>query len=340
MLKETIIETSKKIGIDMIGFTRAEPFYSLEAILKERIDNNNSPEFEEKDIKLRIDPKKTMKDCKSIIVIGLSYYTDKLDSRDVKIKGNLSRSSWGIDYHKVLTDYMNRLVDKLGEAIEFQSMVFTDTGPRVDRELAYRAGIGYYGKNCSIINPKYGSFFFIGYILTNLDIEENNHQLVSECGDCELCLNACPTNALVEAGKLDTNRCISYLTQTKRPIKEELTQKMGINIYGCDTCQLVCPKNKRVEKSTHSEFCPDKTGGLVDIEELLGMSKKDFNYKYKDMSGSWRGKNVLIRNSLIALNNMSLDEHYDLVQNVHKKDVELLKPYSKIWLENYVKRQK
>lgn len=340
MLKETIIKISKKIGIDMIGFTKANPFYSLEGILRERIDNNNSTEFEEKDIKLRIDPRRTMKDCKSIIVIGLSYYTDKPVSDGVKIKGSLSRSSWGIDYHKVLTDYMNRLVGKLEEIIEFKSMVFTDTGPLVDRELAYRAGIGYYGKNCTIINPKYGSFFFIGYILTDLDIEDTNNLLDSECADCELCLNACPTNALVEAGKLDTNRCISYLTQTKKPIKEELAQKMGIKIYGCDTCQLVCPKNKGIEKTTHSEFYPDKTDGLVDIEELLRVSKKDFNLKYGDMSGSWRGKNVLIRNSLIALNNMSLDEHYDLVQNVHKKEIELWKPYSKLWLENYANRQK
>jgi epoxyqueuosine reductase len=339
MLKETIIEKAGQIGIDMIGFTRADPFYSLESILKERIEKNNSPEFEEKNIKLRIDPKETMKDAKSIIVIGLSYYTDTKKQKSPKIKGSLSRSSWGTDYHKVLTNHMKRLVDKLEETMEFQSMIFTDTGPLVDRELAYRAGLGYYGKNCSLINPKYGSFFFIGYILTDLDIKENAEQLQSECGDCELCLKACPTSALVAPGKLDTNRCISYLTQTKKQIKEELAQKMGIKIYGCDTCQLVCPKNKGIEKSAHLEFHPDKTGGVVDIEELLEISKRDFNIKYKDMSGSWRGKNILIRNSLIALNNMSLDEHYELVQSVHQKQVELLKPYTSMWLDNYAKRQ-
>lgn len=340
MLKETIKDAAKNIGIDMIGFTSAEPFYSLEAILKDRIEKNNSPEFEEKNICLRIYPKLTMKDCKSIIVVGLSYNIDKENSAIVKIKGSLSKSSWGVDYHKVLPDYMNRLVDKLKETMDFKAMVFTDTGPLVDRELAYRAGLGYYGKNCSIINSKYGSFFFIGYILTDLDIEENKEQIKSQCGDCQLCLKACPTSALLAAGKLDTNRCISYLSQTKKPIKEELARQMGIKIYGCDTCQVVCPKNKDVEKSTHREFTPIKTGGVVDIEELLEMSKKDFNIKYKDMSGSWRGKTVLIRNSLIALNNISLDEHYDLVENLHNRGVEFLKPYTKLWLENYAKRQK
>lgn len=290
MLRETIINAAKNVGIEMIGFTRAEPFYSLESILKERIEKNNSPEFEEKNIKLRIDPKMTMKDCKSIIVIGLSYYTEREYSPNVKIKGSLSRSSWGIDYHRVLIEHMGRLVDKLKETIEFQSMMFTDTGPLVDRELAYRAGLGYYGKNCSLINPKYGSFFFIGYILTDLEIKENEEILQSECGDCELCLKACPTSALVDPGKLDINRCISYLTQSKKPIKEGLARKMGIKIYGCDTCQLVCPKNKEIKISSHTEFEAKKTGGFIDIEELLEMSKRDFNLKYKDMSGSWRGK--------------------------------------------------
>ncbi|MDY0236495.1 MAG: tRNA epoxyqueuosine(34) reductase QueG [Gudongella sp.] len=339
MLRETILEKAKKIGIEMIGFTRADPFYSIESILKERIAENNSPEFEEKNIEIRLDPKKTMENCKSIIVIGLSYYTD-MERKDIpNIKGSLSRSSWGIDYHRVLTEHMKRLVDELEETIEFESMIFTDTGPLVDRELAYRAGIGYYGKNCSLINPKYGSFFFIGYILTNLDIAENDILLQNQCGDCELCLKACPTNALLGSGKLDTKRCISYLTQTKKPIKEELARKMGIKIYGCDTCQLVCPKNRGIEKSTHIEFKPYKTGGFVDIEELVEMSKRAFNSKYGDMSGSWRGKNVLIRNSLIALNNISLDEHYNLIKDVHLKQVELLKPYASMWLENYDRRQ-
>lgn len=340
MLKETIVKAAKEIGIDMIGFTGAEPFSSIGSILKERIENKNSPEFEEKDIKLRIDPRLTMKDCKSIIVIGISYYTNKQNAPKNIIKGSLSRSSWGLDYHKVLTDRMNRLVNLLKEIEGFKSMVFTDTGPLVDREVAYRAGLGYYGKNCSLINPKYGSFFFIGYILTDLDIRIDNRQLESECGDCQLCLNSCPTDALVKPGKLDTNRCISYLTQTKKPISEELAQKMGIKIYGCDTCQLVCPKNKEIKESAHDEFIPWKTGGVVDIKELLKMSKREFNLKYKDMSGSWRGKSILIRNSLIALNNMSLDEHYKLVEDLNKKQVELWEPYIKKWLENYAKRQK
>ena len=340
MLINLINDAAKRLGIEMVGFTSGEPFYSIEAILKDRIANDNSPEFEEKDIDKRIDPKRTMKDCKSIIAIGLSYYNDKINTSNVKIKGSLSRSSWGLDYHVVLKDHMERLVDELKKTIEFQAMIFTDTGPLVDRQVAYRAGLGYYGKNCSIINPKYGSFFFIGYILTDLAIEESEEPLMSQCGDCDLCLKACPTNALVAPGKLDTNKCISYLTQTKNPIKEELTQKMGIKIYGCDTCQLVCPKNIGIEKSTHDEFLPKKTGGLIDIEELLEMSKKDFNQKYKDMAGSWRGKTILIRNSIIALNNMSLDENYGLIKSIHKKQVELLKPYTKIWLENYDKRQK
>lgn len=339
MLIKMIDNEAKKLGIEMIGYTGPLAFYSLEETLRERIKKNESPEFEEKDIMLRIDPKKTMDNCKSIIVVGLSYYKKVTNKSNAKIKGSLSRSSWGIDYHRVLKDHMESLTRELKKSIDFEFMIFTDTGPLVDREVAHRAGLGYYGKNCSLINPKFGSYFFIGYILTNLDLNINESPLESECGDCDLCLRACPTNALIGAGKLKANKCISYLTQTKNPINEELTKKMGIKIYGCDTCQVVCPKNIGIKESSHDEFIPYKTGGFIDIEELLKMSKKDFNNKYRDMAGSWRGKSVLIRNALISLNNIGIDDYYDLVKTIDNKEVELLKPYTKIWLDNYMKRQ-
>ena len=275
-IKRFIIEKSKELAIDIIGFTNAEPLNDIKGYLEYRRDNNINTEFEEADIDLRIDPNLTLPDCKSIIVLAMSYNVDyKKDKSDI-IEGSLSRSSWGRDYHNVLKEKIEELSYELSKEIDFNYRCFVDTGPLVDRELAKKAGIGYYGKNCSIINKEYGSFIFIGYILTDLDID-TQEELEDNCGDCNLCIKACPTGALNGDYTMNPRICISYLTQTKEIIAEELLEKMGNKIYCCDTCQLVCPKNKGVKKSRHIEFIPENTSGIIDIEELLSMSNRQIS---------------------------------------------------------------
>lgn len=303
-IKKYIIEQSKKLNIDMIGFTDSSPFNNIKEYLEYRIDNNRFTEFEEQDIMKRIDPKLTMPSCKSIIAIALSYNVDYNEKPDYELKGSLSRSSWGLDYHKVLKNKIQLLIEEIKKVEEFEYKYFVDTGPLVDREIAYRAGIGYYGKNCNIINEEYGSFVFIGYILADFEIEEYDKPMENQCGDCDLCLRACPTKALDNSYRLNPGRCVSYLTQTKEEIDMDLKKKMGVKIYGCDTCQLVCPKNKDVEKSNHEEFIPKVTKGAMDLNELLTMSNREFKNKYGHMAGSWRGKKILKRNAKNALENI------------------------------------
>ncbi len=336
MQRDKVVEIANDIGIEIIGFTHPGPFERIEEQLKQRALAERSTEFEEKDLDLRVDPRKTMEGCNSIIVIGISYNLENKYKTKVDIKGSLSKSSWGRDYHFVLKDKMESLVTEMKKSFDFNHKLFVDTGPLIDRELAYRAGIGYYGKNCSIINSDYGSFIFIGYILTDLELEIDDYQIKSQCGDCTLCLDACPTDALESPGILNPKICISYLTQTKELISEELSSRMGIKIYGCDTCQSVCPKNRDIQLSSHQEFNPVKTGGVIDIEELVLMSKKQFKEKYGDMAGSWRGKTVLLRNAVIALENIGAQNHIDLIETIDKKNVKLLKPYCSRILKNMV----
>lgn len=308
-IKSYIKDKSKELNIDVIGFTDALPLVNIKDYLYNRQAENKKTEFEEDDINKRIDPILTLPSCKSIIVIGISYNVDYKGKPDYRLKGSLSKSSWGLDYHRVLKNKMELLIDEIKKIKDFEYLYFADTGPLVDRELARKAGIGYYGKNCSIINKEYGSYIFLGYILTNLDIEPNRDPSGSECGDCDLCIRACPTKALEAPFTLNPKRCISYLTQTKDSISIELREKMGIKIYGCDTCQKVCPKNKGIIYSQHQEFMPDITKGAVNLEEILQISNKDFKKKYGAMAGSWRGKNILKRNAIIALGNMKSREN-------------------------------
>ncbi len=312
-VKELIIEKARELNIDEIGFIDGSPLLDLEEYLQYRLDSGLQTEFEETEIKKRIDPKLTFPNCKSIIVIALSYNVDYKLEKNNSLRGILSKSSWGLDYHKVLKDKIGKLIEEIQTQVKFEYKFYVDTGPLIERELANKAGIGYYGKNCSIINHEYGSFIFIGYIMTDLEIQSEENKLDSECGECDLCIRACPTNAL-EPYKLNPKKCISYLTQTKGIIPLEYRPQMGTKIYGCDTCQLVCPKNNGVKLSGHEEFIPHVTSGYVDILELLNMSNKEFRNKYGSMAGSWRGKNVLKRNALIALGNMDEDNNIFLTK--------------------------
>jgi len=306
-LNKYIVYKSKDVGIDICRFTDCLPLKTVEGQLYARKEGNRMTEFEENDINKRIDPKLAFPSCKSIIVLGISYNVDYKDKPNYKYRGKLSMSSWGMDYHRVLREKIENLIGEIEKVAEFQYKYFVDTGPLVDRELAVKAGVGYYGKNCSVINEEYGSFIFLGHILTDLELEFNS-PVESQCGDCNLCLRACPTGALEEPGQLNPKKCISYLTQTKNEIPTDLKKKMGIKIYGCDTCQLVCPKNKGVKKSDHEEFIPMITKGYMDLEELKVISNSQFKRKYGHMAGSWRGKNILKRNAKIIMDNVFLTE--------------------------------
>ena len=329
-LKRYIINKSKELNIDMIGFTDCEPLSNIEDYLIERVKENKQTEFEEKDIKKRINPKLTFPDCKTIIVIGLSYNNTFNKRVDYSLKGALSKSSWGLDYHKVLKKRMEKLIEEIKKLAEFNYKYFVDTGPLIDRELAKKSGIGYYGKNCSIINDEYGSFIFIGYILTDLDIETSPILLEEKCIDCNICIKSCPTGALEGPYRFNPKKCISYLTQTKDRIPYELRSKMGNKIYGCDTCQLVCPRNKDIKKPNYEEFLPKDTKGYMNIEELLSISNKQFKEKYGFMAGSWRGKNILKRNGIIALGNMRDKEKLNLLEPLLKDPNSMTREYT-VW---------
>ena len=303
-LKKEIIAYSKTIGIDKIGFAAPTAFEEMKVRLYRQQELQYQSGFEEKDIEKRTEPSLIFDRPKSIISIALAY-PSKMKTRVVSKKGErrgiFCRASWGTDYHMVLRDRLKKLEDyiaiKVPEA-RFKPMV--DTGELVDRAVAERAGIGWSGKNCSIITPEFGSYVYLGEMITNIPFEPDT-PMEDRCGSCNKCVDVCPTGALVQGGQLDAQKCIAFVTQTKGFLKDEFREKLGNRLYGCDTCQTVCPENKGKDFHFHEEMEPDPEVAKPLLKPLLSISNRDFKEKFGHVSGSWRGKKPIQRNAIIAL---------------------------------------
>ncbi|MET3696508.1 epoxyqueuosine reductase [Bacillus oleivorans] len=304
LLKKDIIAYSKEIGIDKIGFTSASAFDEMKNRLIRQQELGFQSGFEEKDIDKRVYPDLIFNKPKSIIAIALAYPSKMKDASQSKKgarRGLFARASWGRDYHDVLREKLSQLEAYIKERVpEAVCKSMVDTGELVDRAVAERAGIGWSGKNCAIITPEFGSYVYLGEMITNLPFEPDE-PIEEGCGDCNLCVDACPTGALVQGGQLNAQKCIAFLTQTKGFLPDEYRSKLGNRLYGCDTCQLVCPKNKKMDFHLHEEFEPDPEIAKPLLQPLLHLTNREFKDTYGHVSGSWRGKKTIQRNAIIAL---------------------------------------
>ncbi|WP_284139544.1 MULTISPECIES: tRNA epoxyqueuosine(34) reductase QueG [unclassified Virgibacillus] len=303
-LKEDIIAYSKELGIDKIGFTTADVFGELKERLRRQQELGFQSGFEKGTIEERTEPQRLLPEAQSIIAIAMAYPSRiKNAPKGTKAdrRGIFCRASWGVDYHIVLKDRLEKLAAFIHEKVpEVQTKLMVDTGELSDRAVAERAGIGFNGKNCSIITPEFGSFVYLGEMITNLPFPPDQ-PIEDSCGDCRKCIDACPTGALVQGGQLNAQRCIAYLTQTKDFLPDEFRVEIGNRIYGCDTCQQVCPRNKQIDMHVHKEFEPEPEIAKPKLKPMLTISNKAFKERFGHISGSWRGKKPLQRNAIIAL---------------------------------------
>lgn len=303
-LKQEVITYAQSIGVDKIGFTSATPFMELKNHLRRQQELGYQSGFEESDIEKRTEPQLLLENAASIIAIAIAYPSKMKNAPQGKKgarRGIFCRASWGIDYHTVLREKLALLEAFLQEKVpgcRLRSMV--DTGELSDRAVAERAGIGWNGKNCAIITPEFGSYVYLGEMITDIPFESDD-PMENQCGDCRLCLDVCPTGALVQGGQLNSQKCVAFLTQTKGFLPDEYRAKIGNRIYGCDTCQTVCPKNKGKSNWLHEAFKPDPEVAKPLLEPLLTISNRDFKETYGHISGSWRGKKPIQRNAIIAL---------------------------------------
>lgn len=322
-LKEEVISYSKEIGIQKIGFASASEFTELRGRLIRQQELDYQSGFEESDIEKRVRPELIFDKPQSIISIALAYPSKMKDAlrstRDAR-RGIFCRASWGTDYHTVLRDKLQLLETFIKERVPealLKSMV--DTGELSDRAVAERAGIGWSGKNTMLITPEFGSYVYLGDMITNLPFEPDE-PMEDQCGSCNKCVDVCPTGALVQGGQLNAKRCVAFLTQTKGFLPDEFREKIGNRIYGCDTCQTVCPKNKGMDFHLHEAMEPDPEIAKPLLRPLLTISNRDFKGKYGHISGSWRGKKPIQRNAILALAHFKDESSLPELIEVMQKD--------------------
>ena len=288
-MKKRIIEFAKKLNIDYAGVAPVARYSDLEKKILERKEKFGLSQFEEQDIEKRVNPIISFPWAKSIIVCLFPYYTGKDENSNISLYARIP------DYHKVAKDKLNEICDFIKSETDAVCEAFADTGVLHDRYLAYLAGLGFKGVNTCLINEKYGSYFFIGYIITNLELEQDT-PLKKECLKCGKCVKHCSGQALDGEYHLDVNRCVSYLTQLKElnDTQKEILSSQNM-VYGCDKCQEMCPYNQNPVKTPIEEFYKKRVVN-IEKEKLEKQSNREFKKEYGDFPFSWRGKGTILKN--------------------------------------------
>ena len=261
-----------ELGFHKVGIIRAENLSTEQSRLEEWLYRGFQGEMNwmTRDPAQRTDPRRLFPEARSVVVVALNYNTPPQHSNR-SATGKVSRYAWGDDYHEVVGDKLRELLLWIREQWpEADGKVCVDIQPTMDKAWAVRAGLGWMGKHTNLITHEYGSWVFIGELLLNLELEYEDEEVADQCGSCTLCIDACPTSAIVEPYVVDSNLCISHATiESRAPqINEEVATKLEGWLYGCDICQDVCPWNHMTPATDESRFAP-RDGNINPLLSLI-----------------------------------------------------------------------
>ncbi len=308
-LRDSIRQLGIDSGFDIVRVTTADAFKRDEAAALERIRDGHMDGFTwytEERVRRANRPQELLEGAESVISLALSYNTGEPQEPDDKPRGKIARYAWGDDYHDVikgrLRDFAARLPEIAGRPVN--TRIFVDDGPMNDRAAAARAGIGWFGKNTNILTQSHGSWVFLAQVITDLPLSPDR-PLKKTCGDCVLCIDACPTGAIVAPYVIDNKRCISYLTiELRGSIPRELRSQIGDWVFGCDICQDVCPVNRKAIGSLEPAFQQRHDFAAPALIPLLELDQAAFSERFR-RSPIKRAKRVgLQRNVCVALGNI------------------------------------
>lgn len=269
------VET-QRLGFDYCGLARAnflsEDAPRLEAWLKKGYAGDMN--YLTRNIDLRLDPRKLLNGTKTVLTVFQNYYPEEMQAKGLP---KISKYAYGKDYHKVIKKKLQKLLDGLQQFGSIQGRAFTDSAPILERSWAQKAGMGWVGKNGMLINKKSGSFYFIGVLLLDIELEYDVPMQTDHCGTCTRCIDACPTDAILPNKEIAGNQCISYYTIELKDAVINTNKKWDDWIFGCDICQDVCPWNRFSIPTAEPAFEPRRDILNTTTEEWLSMQQEAFN---------------------------------------------------------------
>ena len=273
-----------ELGFHKVGVVRAEPLPVERERLEEWLRRGYQGEMAwmARDPEQRADPRKLLPNARSVIVAALNYYTPSQHEND-PTTGKVSRYAWGDDYHEVVGEKLRALLQWITQQWpEAEGKVCVDIQPMMDKAWAVRAGLGWIGKHTNLITRDYGSWMFIGELLLNLELEYDEARVEDHCGECTLCIEACPTDAIVEPYVVDSNKCISHATIESRA--PQMSTEVAANLegwfYGCDICQDVCPWNRFAQITGEARFAPRADNVNANLAEILTLTAETYARRF------------------------------------------------------------
>ena len=309
---EKIKEEAQRLGFNLVGISPVELPPHEESFAKWlRKGLGGELGYLKRTEELRRDPRKLVPWAASVVSVGMNYYTQNpRPPIEDGAKGWISRYAWGDDYHDLVKNRLESLLDKFKEISPepVTGRAFVDSGPVLERDIAGIAGIGWIGKNTQLISPRRGSWFFLGELFLSSELAYDR-PIKDRCGQCDLCLKACPTGAFVGPYILDARRCISYLTiELKGVIPIHLRPLIGNHIFGCDICQEVCPYNVKATPTEEEAFSPREGLYVPELIPLLSLSEEEFRHRFRGSPILRAKRRGFLRNVAVALGNLKKEE--------------------------------
>ncbi len=281
-IKKKILE----LGFDICGIAKSRSMDEYGPYLEKWVaaGMHDKMGYLSRDIGKRLNPVNLFPEAKSLIVTGLSYYSE-IRQTDPKAP-LLSRYTYGLDYHDVITAKLERLLDWIKESVPgAEGRIVVDTASLLEKAWAREAGLGWQGRHSIMINKEIGSFFFIGILVVNIDLDNDIPLEKDYCGDCRICIDECPTGAINDNHTIDARKCISNLTiENRGPIPEEIVPLLGRRVYGCDRCQEVCPWNKKASQNKTPEFEINEEVTEMSISDWKNLSRERFDRLFSSTS--------------------------------------------------------